>query len=62
VLTVRELVDAFAAATGSQPRVEFGATDYRDREVMHAWRPTRTLPGWSPGISLETGLEATFGS
>jgi nucleoside-diphosphate-sugar epimerase len=60
-VTVRELVDVFAAATGLEPSVRFGGRPYRLNEIMRPYVGD-PLPDWSPSVPLEQGLRAIFGS
>ncbi len=59
-ITLRELAQTWARATGVELSVEWGATPHRQGEVMVPWEGT-PLPGWSPRISLEDGLRALQG-
>lgn len=56
-VTLRELADAWQAATKVQARIEWGATPHRPGEVLIPWEGT-PLPGWNPKISLEDGLRS----
>lgn len=60
-LTLRELAARVAEATGRPLNIEWGGRPYRDREVMAPVASEgRLLPGWTPGITLEEGLQACF--
>lgn len=57
-ITVRELVSSVERI--AKPRclkVQLGGRPYRHREVMQLWSQGVRLPGWSPKISLEAGLQ-----
>jgi len=55
-VSLRQLVNIFAQATGTAPFVEWGARPYRQREVMVPWSTAVRLPGWSPTVDLQNGL------
>jgi nucleoside-diphosphate-sugar epimerase len=55
LLTLRAFVSLFEDISGYQIRAEWGAREYRDREVMDPWLG-ETLPGWRPSIPLRDGL------
>lgn len=59
-VTLRELADVFARATGLTPPVEWGARPYRTGEIMRPYTGD-PLPGWSPRIHLAQGLESVWG-
>lgn len=60
-VTLRELVDAFAHATGRNVNVVWGARPYRPREMFTAWDAGPPLPGWKPEIDLSQGIRDVFG-
>jgi len=55
-LILRELVAVYSKVTGKKISIDWGGRPYRTREVMVPWTSYATLPGWSPKISLESGL------
>jgi nucleoside-diphosphate-sugar epimerase len=55
-VTVKELVKLIESLSGRRLNVEFGATEYRPREMMTAWKG-EMLPKWKAEISLEKGLK-----
>jgi len=58
IMSLKELVLLIERVSGkSLSAVNWGARDYRAREVMTPWNKTRRLPGWKPEISLEDGLK-----
>ncbi len=59
-ITLRELAQTWARASGVELSVEWGATPHRPGEVMVPWEGT-PLPGWTPRIALEDGLRALPG-
>lgn len=59
-LAVRRLVEVFAAAVDREVAVEWGAIDYRAREMFEPWDAGPTVPGWSPAVSLDAGLADVF--
>lgn len=54
-----DLVALFEAATGHTLPITWGERPYRPREVMVPWTSFEALPGWSPRIALETGIQDT---
>lgn len=54
-ITLRELADTWIAATGTNAKIEWGATPHRPGEVMVPWEGP-SLPGWTPRIALKDGL------
>lgn len=55
-VTLRQLVELWCQATGFTPDLRWGARSYREHEVMRPWLGGRTLPGWSPSVTLAVGL------
>ncbi len=55
-LSLKDLVGTLAQMTGKRLNVKWGVRQYRNREVMQPWTSGGTLPGWSPRISLASGL------
>lgn len=55
-LTLRELVKTFESVIGDALNIEWGAREYRDREVMQPWSSYRQLPGWQPQITFAEGF------
>lgn len=54
--TLREIVETWQKVTGYNVPISWGSVPYRTREVMYPWQAGELLPGWSPQISLESGL------
>ena len=61
-IRLKDLVEVFSIAVGKNIAIEWGARSYRPREVMVPWHTFATLPGWSPRVSLETGLARILSS
>jgi nucleoside-diphosphate-sugar epimerase len=59
-VSVRELVDLVGRVTGRPVPVRWGARPYRLREMFDLFDAGPAVPGWSPTIPLEQGLEATL--
>lgn len=55
--SLREVVQAYEAASACPVPVRWGGRPYRPREMMRALCTDETLPGWQPSISLEQGLK-----
>lgn len=56
-MPLRSLAALAEKISGNDININWGARDYRPREVMHVWRGGAPVPGWSPKISLEEGLK-----
>lgn len=54
--SLRELASMFEQVNGVKLPIEWGGRPYREREVMEPYRGN-ILPGWSPRVSLETGMK-----
>ena len=54
--SLRELASMFEQVNGVRLPIEWGGRPYREREVMEPYRGN-VLPGWSPKVSLETGMK-----
>ncbi len=55
--SLKELADIFERVSGTKLHVNW-ILDYRPREVMIPWTKGVPVPGWSPKISLEEGIQA----
>lgn len=55
-IRLRDLVEMYSSVTGKPLHVNWGARPYRNREVMVPWSTGKSLPGWSPAITLEEGI------
>ncbi len=56
-LKLMDLVDKCEKVIGRKLPIKWAELTYRQREVMIPWRNYKKLTGWSPKISLETGLK-----
>lgn len=56
-LSLKDLAKTYAAATGRDLHIEWGVRPYRKREVMTPWKGGKPLPGWTPKIGLEEGIQ-----
>lgn len=57
-VTLRDIVTLLKKAAGIEDAdfIKFGVYPYRSRERFELYAGTHDVPGWSPRISLETGL------
>lgn len=58
-ITIRELTSIIERITGKKCNIEWGARQYRERDIMHACAPvaeTTAKTGWSPNINIENGI------
>jgi nucleoside-diphosphate-sugar epimerase len=53
---LRDVVEAYAAVTGSTIHVDWGARPYREREMMQPWAGGSELPGWTAAVDLDEGI------
>ncbi|MDH5325753.1 MAG: NAD(P)-dependent oxidoreductase [Gammaproteobacteria bacterium] len=56
-ISIKELVKTIEKVSQKSLSVQWGANQYRNREVMRPWDRGLILPGWSPKVSLEEGLQ-----
>jgi len=56
-LRLKELVGLYGQLRGAQLPVEWGKRPYRSREVMVPWTGGSPLPGWTPKVGLEEGIQ-----
>jgi nucleoside-diphosphate-sugar epimerase len=55
-IKLKDLVRIYQDITGASLNINWGGVPYREREVMVPWNNGKTLPGWSPSVSLLEGL------
>jgi len=60
LVSLRSLVKTYEVVSGRHPNIEWGGRPYRAREVMRPWRPSHSLPGWSPRTDLVSGIHQTI--
>jgi len=58
-IPVRNFVNIVAELSDSPTRLDFGAIDYRDDEIMNSYADIRALSelGWRPTIQPEEGIK-----
>jgi nucleoside-diphosphate-sugar epimerase len=56
-LNVKQIVAVYEKVIGKKINAVFGGRPYRQREVMTLWTKCKLVPGWSPKITLEEGIE-----
>lgn len=56
-IRLRKLVEMYASIINKEIDIDWGAKEYRQREVMSTWSNGTIMPGWTPKISLEDGLK-----
>ena len=56
LITLQELAKLYEKITGQTLHIMWGGRPYREREVMIPWQTGKSLPGFSPAISLEEGI------
>ncbi len=57
-LPLKYIVQMYSEVTNQLISVNWGARQYRDREVMIPWNKGKSLPGWKPKINLHEGLSS----
>jgi nucleoside-diphosphate-sugar epimerase len=56
-MPLRDLVELYSEVIGSAVNVNWGARQYRFREVMKTWTGGSNLEGWQPKYSLADGMK-----
>lgn len=59
-LPLKDMVQLYAEVTKQTIAVNWGARQYRDREVMVPWNGGTSLAGWYPRVSLAEGMQRTL--
>lgn len=59
-ISLKELVKLYQDKTGYIVSVNWGAKEYRQREVMIPWTKGENIPTWQAKISLEEGIVKAF--
>ena len=60
VVSLKKLAKIFEKVSGKKLHINWGAKEYRLREVMVPWNKGIGIPGWRPSISLEEGIKKTL--
>ncbi|WP_457746019.1 NAD-dependent epimerase/dehydratase family protein [Sulfurimonas sp.] len=60
-MPLKELASLFEKATKSKLNIEWGAREYREREVMNPWKNGNVVPEWKQKFSLEEAIQKTVG-
>jgi nucleoside-diphosphate-sugar epimerase len=60
IVSLRELAALFEEVTGKALSIRWGSRPMRPREVMIPWNGGLRVPGWSPTVSLRTGIQLTW--
>jgi hypothetical protein len=55
------MVEIYLKIVGKKVDIKWGGRKYREREVMIPWKNGKTLPGWSPKITIEQGIRLMEG-
>ncbi len=55
-VNLKRLAEIYEKVTGKNLNIEWGERPYRTREVMRPWSKGNSLPGWSPIISIQDGI------
>jgi nucleoside-diphosphate-sugar epimerase len=58
---LKKFVETVERTIGKKVRVDWGAREYREGEMFEPWTWPPILEGWSPVVSLETGIRLTLG-
>lgn len=59
-MSLRKLASLFEKVSGLKLQINWGAREYRFREVMVPWSKGRKVPGWKQRISIEEGIKNTL--
>jgi nucleoside-diphosphate-sugar epimerase len=58
---LKEVVAIYERVAGVTVPVRWGGRPYRAREVMHSWKTSEVLPGWTARFGLEEGIRRMLG-
>ena len=56
-ISLKKVVEIFSKVSGKDIVVNWGAREYRDREVMIPWNKGKLFPNWSAKIDLQKGIK-----
>ena len=56
-ITLKDLVNKYLKITDQKANIKWGGREYREREIMIPITSKNTLPGWSPKVSIEMGIQ-----
>lgn len=59
-MSLKKLAVLFEKVSGQKLNIDWGAREYRFREVMVPWSKGRKIPGWKQKVSLEEGIKKTL--
>ncbi len=57
-IKLKTLVSSYLSFFDNKLKINWGGKPYRDREIMNPAFLGKVLPGWSPKVKLEEGLES----
>lgn len=55
-IALKELVGVYERVVSCKLPITWGGRSYRPREVMAPWNTGKSVPGWTPKVSLEEGI------
>ncbi len=55
--SLKKLVNIYSLVVDREVKVRWGGLPYREREVMVPWSNSKKLPGWSPKVPINTGID-----
>lgn len=56
-MSLKEVANLFQKIASKKINIVWGATAYREREIMKPWMEGEQIIGWEPKISLEVGIK-----
>ena len=59
--TLKQLATIYEVASNTKLNINWGARQYRDREVMIPWIDGVIVPGWKPKFDIEAGIKIFLG-
>jgi len=59
---LKDLASIFEKATDTKLKINWGAREYREREVLSPWSKGKVVPGWKQHFSLEEAIKKTVGN
>jgi nucleoside-diphosphate-sugar epimerase len=57
-IELKKIVELYSLISKKEFKINWGARDYRVREVMNTWGDGSIMTGWTPKIKLEDGLKS----
>lgn len=56
-IKLREMAEIFEKVSNKKLNINWGARDYREREIMLPWNKFKLVPNWKPKFDLYSGIK-----